>query len=210
MDAAALLTFAGAVFLLALTPGPDTALALRWTLVEGRRRGWAVALGSMTGVTVHLTAAALGLSALLATSATAFTALKLAGAVYLTVLGVRLLLTRRSSPEEPARPQRRLARALPETPYAQGVLSGVLNPKTALFFLTLLPQFVDVSSASAWVLPALAVIALATMALFWVGFLGLVGGARSAVRRPGVQQWVERVTGGVFVALGVRLAAAAR
>lgn len=207
MDASVLLTFAGAVFLLALTPGPDTALALRWTLVRGRRSGWAVALGSMTGVTVHLTAAALGLSALLATSATAFTVLKLAGAVYLTVLGIRLLMTRREVAE---RPPRRLARALPETPYAQGVLSGILNPKTALFFLTLLPQFVDVSAASAWVLPVLAAIALATMALFWIGFLTLVGGARSAVRRPGVQLWVERVTGGLFVALGVRLAAAAR
>jgi threonine/homoserine/homoserine lactone efflux protein len=213
MDASGLLTFAGAVFLLAVTPGPDTALALRWTLVRGRRTGWLVALGSMTGVTLHLTAAALGLSALLATSAAAFTTLKLLGAVYLTVLGVRLLLSRRDvgddTGEAPARP-RRLARALPETPYAQGVLSGTLNPKTALFFLTLLPQFVDVSEASAWVLPALAAIAMGTMVLFWVGFLGLVGGASSAVRRPEVMQWVERVTGGVFVALGARLAVAAR
>jgi threonine/homoserine/homoserine lactone efflux protein len=207
VDLSTLLAFAGAVFLLALTPGPDTALALRWALVAGRRSGWLVALGSMTGVTVHLTAAALGLSALLATSATAFTALKLAGAVYLAVLGVRLLLSPRVEPDAPA-PRRR--GALPETPYAQGVLSGTLNPKTALFFLTLLPQFVDVSSTSPAVLPLLAVVALAVMALFWVGFLGLVGSASSVVRRPAVRQWVERVTGGVFVALAARLAVAAR
>ena len=203
-----MLAFAGAVFLLALTPGPDTALALRWALVSGRRQGWLVALGSMTGVTVHLTAAALGLSALLATSTTAFTAVKLAGAVYLALLGVRLLLARREEADSPA-PARRL-RALPESPYAQGVLSGTLNPKTALFFLTLLPQFVDVSAAGPWVLPQLAVVALAVMALFWVVFLGLVGGATSVVRRPAVRQWVERVTGGVFVALAARLVVAAR
>lgn len=209
MDLATLLAFAGAVFLLAVTPGPDTALAMRWTLVSGRRSGWLVALGSMTGVTVHLTAAALGLSALLATSAGAFTALKLAGAAYLTFLGVRLLMARRVDEDlEPARQRR--SRGLPETPYAQGVLSGTLNPKIALFFLTLLPQFVDVSAAGVWVLPLLAATALGVMALFWVGFLALVGGAGSAVRRPAVRQWVERVTGGVFVALGVRLAVAAR
>lgn len=209
MDLATLLAFAGAVFLLAVTPGPDTALAMRWTLVAGRRSGWLVALGSMTGVTVHLTAAALGLSALLATSATAFTALKLAGAAYLAVLGVRLLMARRVDDSGEQAPRRR-SRGLPETPYAQGVLSGTLNPKIVLFFLTLLPQFVDVSTAGVWVLPLLAVTALGVMLLFWVGFLALVGGAGSAVRRPAVRQWVERVTGGVFVALSARLALAAR
>ncbi|MDP3714644.1 MAG: LysE family translocator [Mycobacteriales bacterium] len=209
MDTTTLAAFAGAVFLLALTPGPDTALALRWTLVSGRRQGWLVALGSMTGVTVHLTAALLGVSAVLATSATAFTALKLAGAVYLTVLGLRLLLTR-ATPEGEAPPPRRTGRVLPESAYLQGVLSGTLNPKTALFFLTLLPQFVDVSSTRAWELPLLGLVALVVMAVFWVGFLALVGGAQSVVRRPRVQQWVERVTGGVFVALGARLAVAAR
>ena len=106
MDTTTLAAFAGAVFLLALTPGPDTALALRWTLVSGRRQGWLVALGSMTGVTVHLTAALLGVSAVLATSATAFTALKLAGAVYLTVLGLRLLLTRATAEGEAPPPRR--------------------------------------------------------------------------------------------------------
>jgi len=206
VDPSVLLTFAVAVFLLAVTPGPDTALAMRWALVRDRRAGWAVALGSMTGVTVHLVGAALGLSALLATSATAFTGLKLVGAAYLAYLGVRMLFSR-AKPAASEKPRRRV---LPENPYPQGVLSGVLNPKTALFFLTLLPQFVDVRSASLWALPALAAVALATMALFWLVFLLLVGGARSAVRRPRVQAAIERVTGGVFVALAARLALAVR
>jgi threonine/homoserine/homoserine lactone efflux protein len=206
-----LLAFSGAIFLLALTPGPDTALTLRWTLLSGRRAGAAVALGSMTGVTVHLTAAALGLSTLLAASATAFTVVKIVGAVYLAFLGVRLLLHRRHDVAAAAPEKRsRLGRALPDTPYAQGALSGITNPKTALFFLTLLPQFVDVRHADLWALPVLAVVALAIMAVYWAGFLALVGGARSAVRRPRVQAAIERVTGGVFVALAVRLVAAAR
>jgi threonine/homoserine/homoserine lactone efflux protein len=209
MSLTTLLAFAGAVFLLALTPGPDTALCLRWTLTRGRRAGAAVALGSMTGVTVHLTAASLGLSTLLAASVTAFTVLKVVGAGYLAFLGVRLLVQRKhGQAEAPARS--RLARVMPDSPYAQGALSGILNPKTALFFLTLLPQFVDVRSAHLWLLPVLAGLALSIMVVFWAGFLALVGGARSAVRRPRVQAWIERVTGGVFVALAIRLAAAAR
>jgi threonine/homoserine/homoserine lactone efflux protein len=204
-----LFAFAGAIFLLALTPGPDTALTLRWTLVSGRRAGAMVALGSMTGVTVHLSAAALGLSTLLAASVTAFTVVKIVGAVYLAFLGVRLLLHRRRPDPTDKRPSR-LARALPDTAYAQGALSGITNPKSALFFLTLLPQFVDVRHADRWALPVLAVVALGIMTLFWAGFLALVGGARSAVRRPRVQAVIERVTGGVFVALAVRLVVAVR
>jgi len=118
MDLSTLLTFAGAVFLLALTPGPDTALAMRWTLIRDRRAGALVALGSMTGVTVHLTAAALGLSTLLAASATAFTVLKVVGAGYLTWLGLRLLFQRRrgTGPEPKPRsraPKRERARRGP-------------------------------------------------------------------------------------------------
>jgi threonine/homoserine/homoserine lactone efflux protein len=131
--------FLTAGILLNLTPGPDTVYILGRSIAQGRAAGVASAFGICVGSIVHTCAAALGLSALLATSGWAFSAVKLAGAAYLIFLGIRTLLQRRADLNLPAHfKQRRAAVA-----FRQGILTNILNPKVALFFLAFLPQFID-------------------------------------------------------------------
>src|SRR5688572_1022135 len=136
--------FIATAILLVITPGQDTFFILGRSLAGGRSAGIAAALGVTAGTVVHTLAAALGLSALLATSPYAFTAVKLAGAVYLLYFGVRALLTRDSGLPADA-PVDGAGRW---SAFRQGVLTNVLNPKVALFFLALMPQFIDASSTS--------------------------------------------------------------
>ena len=129
-----LFEFIAASLVLIAIPGPDQALITRNALLRGRAAGLRTMLGGATGLTVHATAAAFGISALLASSATAYTTLKFVGIAYLLYLGIRMLLTTgQHADEDPTRSQGR--------PFAQGLLSNALNPKIALFFLTFLPQF---------------------------------------------------------------------
>ena len=137
MDRHLLLLFLTAAALLAITPGPGIFYVLARTLSGGKREGVLSAFGTFIGGSVHVLAAGLGLSAVLAASATAFTVVKYAGALYLVWLGVRMIRTRNVPMDKPA-----------ETPttnhaFRQGVVTEVLNPKTALFFLSFLPQFVN-------------------------------------------------------------------
>src|SRR4029450_2255308 len=125
--------------LLNLTPGQDTFFILGNSLGAGRRAGVASALGISVGSVVHTTAAALGLSAILATSATAFTVVKLAGAAYLIYVGVRALTSRSLVPGAVTAEAATAARAA----FRRGVVTNLLNPKVALFFLAFLPQFID-------------------------------------------------------------------
>ena len=189
-----------------VTPGPDMALVMRNTLAGGRTAGLATSLGTCSGLLVHATAAALGLSAILLASSRAFTAVKLAGAVYLVVLGVRALL-RPDGGETGSRPTRDVS---PMTAYRQGVLTNVLNPKVAVFFLSLLPQFVEPGEGFAARLLLLAALFIA-IGLAWLTTytlaLDALGGVLSRAR---VRRAIERVTGAVLVALGVRLAFARR
>jgi len=127
--------------LLNITPGPDTAYIVGRSAQFGWRGGAAAALGISTGCLVHVFACAIGLSALLAASATAFTLVKWAGAAYLCFIGIRMLLTRASEPANASPPQDSVA-SLSKV-FWQGALTNVLNPKVALFFLAFLPQFVD-------------------------------------------------------------------
>jgi len=134
-----LMIFLGASILLNLSPGPDTLYVLTRTLAQGRRIGFLSSFGVCTGALVHVAAAALGLSVVLATSAVAFTVVKVAGAAYLVYLGVRMLLSRDGIAVEagcPAGP------ASGWKVFRQGILIDVLNPKAALFFMAFLPQFV--------------------------------------------------------------------
>ncbi|MEY2529861.1 MAG: hypothetical protein QOJ05_1951, partial [Verrucomicrobiota bacterium] len=128
--------------LLNLTPGPDTVYILGRSIAQGRRAGVASALGISVGSIFHTGAAALGLSAFLATSAWAFTAVKLAGAAYLIFLGVRALLERNQDLSIPAH----FKQKDPAAAFRQGILTNVLNPKVALFFLAFLPQFIDANA----------------------------------------------------------------
>ena len=183
---------------LAAIPGPNVLYVVAQGIQRGRRAGVVSALGAASGGLVHVAATVAGLSALVAASAEAFTAVKLAGAVYLVWLGVRTLLgadraTGRRGPEAT------MARA-----YRQGVVVSVLNPKTALFFLALLPQFVDPAGP---VRAQLALLGVVFVAILLAGDIvwGLLSGTAGSVLRRSraflsVQRWVS---GSLFVALGV-------
>jgi len=131
--------FLAAGILLNLTPGPDTVYILGRSVAQGREAGVASALGICVGSIFHTCAAALGLSAILATSALAFGAIKLLGGAYLIFLGIKMVLNRRRHLSLPSNFRRRTTRAA----FRQGVLTNILNPKVALFFLAFLPQFID-------------------------------------------------------------------
>ena len=177
--------------LLTVSPGADTALVTKITLERGRRAALLATLGICSGLLVHATASALGLSVILATSAEAFTIVKIAGAAYLTYLGVQALRSSfRHDTAEVASPRRGA------NPYLQGVFSNVLNPKVAVFYLTFLPQFMSPGDN---VLVRSLAFAAAHGAYALTRISALLGGA-------GVRRWLERVTGGVLIALGARLA----
>jgi threonine/homoserine/homoserine lactone efflux protein len=194
--------------LLNLTPGQDTFYILGASIAQGRRVGIASALGICSGCVVHTLAAAAGLSAILATSATAFVVVKLAGAAYLIYLGVRYIMTRHHDVAlSPATMSRDAWKA-----FRQGVITNVLNPKVALFFLAFLPQFIDRDSPekiAAFVALGLTFVATGTA---WCLFLA-VGAA--SVRRffaghPKAFTRLSQFAGGLFVLLGLRLAVAER
>jgi threonine/homoserine/homoserine lactone efflux protein len=193
--------------LLNLTPGQDTMYILGRSLTGGLRCGVASALGIATGSIIHTLAAAAGLSVLLATSPVAFTAVKLCGGAYLIYLGGRLFFTR-----HPANATGDLQSDAPLgsawLAFGQGVLTTVLNPKVALFFLALLPQFISPASPS----KTLAFLALGatfiTTGTIWCLILA-VGAARLRsffARNPNVRTLIDRASGGLFMLLGTRLA----
>ncbi|UZE50360.1 LysE family translocator [Rhodopseudomonas sp. P2A-2r] len=196
--------FIVAGLLLNVTPGPDTLYIVGRGVQMGWRGGAVAALGISAGCLVHVFAAAVGLSALLAASSAAFTAVKLIGAAYLLYIGVRMLLTRSPAPAEaPDLPTLSLHQV-----FWQGALTNALNPKVALFFLAFLPQFVDAASPG----KGLAFVALGLVFIFngtlWnLGMAAFAARAAGRLRRSdGALRWINRVLGGVFVALGVRVA----
>ena len=190
--------------LLNIMPGPDSLLIMARSAGQGWRAGVAAALGIGTGTMVHVLAAAIGMSAILATSATAFTIVKYIGAAYILWMAVGLLRSKRSDPTSavsvPALPYRKI--------FAQGLLTNLLNPKVAIFFLAFVPQFIDAASPS----KAIAFIILGAIfnfnGMLWCVFLALFTAFASARIRvsPTVSQWLNRVTGGLFIWLGVKLA----
>jgi threonine/homoserine/homoserine lactone efflux protein len=206
MAASELLTFALAALVMVAIPGPDQALITRNALVGGPAAARRTMLGGASGLTVHATAAAFGLSALLATSATAYTTLKLVGIAYLLFLALRMLATRGAAPESSDGPDH----AGPRRPFAQGLLSNALNPKVALFFLTFLPQFLPSHHAA---LPA----ALGLSAMFAVIYIAwfstliwLLGRIGRALTKPAIHRRLERITAGALFAFAVRLGTSAK
>jgi threonine/homoserine/homoserine lactone efflux protein len=200
-----LAVFAVAALALLLVPGPAVLYVVARSIHQGRRAGLASVLGIHVGTLVHITAATVGLSALIVSSAVAFKAVKIAGAVYLIGLGLWTLLSREAEAEVPLGGERNLRRA-----FAQGIVVNVLNPKTALFFLAFLPQFVDPNAAH----PALqlaflgflfAALGLVTDSL-WAVAAGTAGGVLRRSRRFVRTQ--RYVTGTVYVGLGVATALA--
>jgi len=198
-----LLGFAGVCVLLTFVPGVDTAMVTRSALARGTRAGVHTALGAASGLFVHAAAVALGVSALLARSAAGFEVLRLCGACYLVVLGVLTLrgAGRGRDPDDGEHGRPRLG------PFAQGLLTNLTNPKAALLFLTLLPQFLSSSSGQA--LPLALALATIPATCSFTGLslyaLGL-GRLRPLLQRPRVRRVQERVVGGVLLGLGARLA----
>lgn len=192
----------GILALLTISPGADMALVAKTTLERGRRAAFCTSVGICSGLLVHATASALGLSVILATSADAFTAVKLAGAAYLAYLGVRSLRgSFRPGPDPGTAPPRRRG-----APFLVGLLNNVLNPKVAIFYLTFLPQFVD-PSRDVLVQSLLFAFAHALMGIAWLSAYAYVLARLSVVfARAGVRRWLERVTGSILVVLGARLA----
>jgi RhtB (resistance to homoserine/threonine) family protein len=198
--------FLAAGILLNLTPGPDTVYILGRSIAQGREAGVASALGICVGSIFHTCAAALGLSAILATSALAFGAIKLLGAAYLIFLGIKMLLDRRRELDLPFNFRRRTTAAA----FRQGVLTNMLNPKVALFFLAFLPQFIDPAS-HAKVLAFLALgLTFVTTGTLWCLILAWFASSFSARLRANetIGQWLNRAAGVLFVFLGIRLATA--
>lgn len=194
--------FLAVALVVVVTPGPDMALVLRNTLAGGRIAGLATSAGTCSGLVVHASAAALGLSALLLASSRAFTVVKLVGAGYLVFLGLRTFL--RAGRREPDGPDTGSVRPL--TAYRQGVMTNVLNPKVALFFVSLLPQFVQEGDGFIWRLLLLAGSFIA-MGLVWLtAYTFALHSVGRYLRRGSIRTAIERVTGAALVALGMRLA----
>jgi threonine/homoserine/homoserine lactone efflux protein len=196
-----LATFMLASFLLWITPGPDTMYILARSIAQGTRAGVFSVLGISCGILVHTAMAAFGLSALLAASAAAFQALKVAGAGYLIYLGIQAM----RRPGKLATPQ--VDAAEPGRIFRQGVLTNALNPKVAIFFLAFLPQFVD-PTAGLGPLPFLLLGGLfVTGGTLWCLLLaaGAAGATRAIRRNAGVMTWLERLSGCVYIGLGLNL-----
>jgi threonine/homoserine/homoserine lactone efflux protein len=190
-----LLAFVGVALVVTLTPGPDMALVLRNTVRGGRNAGFRTIAGTGLGLLVWAAASAVGVAAVLSASATAFTALKLAGAIYLVYLGVQSLRSlRRAEPETVAKPT--------GSPFRQGLVTNLLNPKLAVLFTTLLPQFVSHGDPAAK--PALLAGVFIAIGMTWLCIYVVV--VQAVARSRTFRRATEAVSGVVLIALGARLA----
>ena len=208
MSADSLLLFVVAGLLLNLTPGPDVLYIVTHALRDGARAGMVAALGITAGCFVHIFAAAVGVSALMAASATAFTVLKWVGAVYLVYMGCRLLLSNAVSAIklEATTPYFPPDRALFDykTIFLRGFWTNALNPKVALFFLAFVPQFIAPTVQN----KPLAFLLLGLLFNFnglWVNF-GWAQAAAWLAPRGSVFVWLDRVAGAMFIGFGIKLA----
>ena len=193
------LAFLGVSALVIVTPGQDTALTIRNTLLGGRRAGVLTAAGVACGQAFWTLAASLGLAAILSASEPAFLAVRVAGAAYLVLLGIQTLLG--ASRHHARRPR------WAGSSFRQGLLSNLGNPKMAVFFTSLLPQFGGQS------FPTLLGLGLVfcSMTFGWLtGYAFVVARAGDFLRRSHVRAWLDRVTGAVLIALGLRIATEAR
>lgn len=208
-----IVAFIGVAIVVVITPGPDMVLVTTHALATGRSAARLAALGVCSGILVHAAAAAIGVSALLATSSLAFSLVKWLGAAFLIGIGVRTIRNARRAPSpasEPGSvapvptPSSRLR--LGSSPFWQGFWSNLLNPKVALLFLSLLPQFVDPGDAALEQTLVLSAAFLA-MGLVWLlTYVSIVSRAADFLRSDRVRRRIEVVSGSVLVALGLRIA----
>jgi threonine/homoserine/homoserine lactone efflux protein len=199
------LAFLATAVMLTATPGPDNLMVLSMGMSRGRRAGIAFGLGCALGCLSHTLLAVVGVSALVAASPVAFTALKVAGGAYLLWMGVQAWrhagAVRVGSPAMAETPLREL--------FVKGLIANAINPKVVLFFLSFLPQFVVASQGQVeWQLGLLGVLFTAQAAVLF-GLLGYFSGGIGTWlnRRPSAGQWLDRLAGTVFIGLGVRMMA---
>ena len=203
IDTATLVTYVAIVTGFVFIPGPATLLTIARATSSGARVGIATGAGIAAGDVIHTVMAIVGISAIIAASAVWFSVIKYAGAAYLVFLGVQAILTR-----APIDPTAGMLPITASTAFRQAVLAEVLNPKTALFFLAFLPQFVDPNKGPV-------ALQLALLGVIFV-FLGLVSTVVFAIsagslgtflrKNPTVLKWQGRIVGSIYCALGVRLA----
>ena len=197
--------FVAVSWALIISPGPDMIYVITRGMTHGRRAGMLSAIGVVCGILVHTTAAAFGLTLLLQTSAFAFLFVKVMGAAYLLYLGINAWRDKSAFRLQTSPPVMK-----PSALFWQGVLSNVLNPKIAIFFLAFLPQFVDRCSSHV----ALQMVILGiTFACFGLCFLLVVGFSSGTIgrwltARPHYAQFFQRLAGGILIGLGIRLALA--
>ena len=195
-----LAAFVGISIVVIVTPGQDTALTIRNSLLGGRRAGVLTALGVSTGQAVWALATSVGLAALIVAFEPAFVALKLAGAVFLVYLGTHALLSAFRGVSAEPRTGRR------EAPFRQGVVSNLGNPKMAVFFTSLLPQFGDSFAA----LLALGLV-FCSMTFVWLtAYAFAVAKAGDVLRRPAIRRAFDAMLGAVLIAFGIKLATDSR
>ncbi|GAB2923295.1 LysE family translocator [Nonomuraea fastidiosa] len=203
---AEIVAFGGVVMLGAMSPGPDFAVVVRRSAVSGRVHGMAAAAGIALGVFAWVVAAATGVAALLAASAAAFTVVKVVGAAYLLYLGIRSL---RAAWRGGGTLQLDVADAGgrgPGAAFMEGFLTNVLNPKAALFFVALVPQFLGAGVPVA----ALSAVALVGTVAWFLVVANVVGALRKLFARPNVRRAIDGLTGIALVALGLKLATTTR
>jgi threonine/homoserine/homoserine lactone efflux protein len=199
-DRGALAVFIVSAFVLLVIPGPAVLYIVAQSMSRGRLAGIVSMLGIQVGGLVHVAAAAAGLSALLMRSSVAFNAVKFAGAAYLVFLGIRRLLGRDREETPGTRSERSLRRL-----FGQGIVVNVLNPKTALFFFSFLPQFVDVDRGSVALQIATLGLVFILLAVVSDGLYALAAGSAAGWLRgrPGFVRGERYATGGVLVGLGL-------
>jgi threonine/homoserine/homoserine lactone efflux protein len=195
--------FVGVSWALIIAPGPDMLYVITRGVTQGRRAGMLSAVGVICGILVHTTAAAFGLTLILHTSAFAFSLIKYLGAIYLIALGVKAWRDKSTFRLQSSRVSVSFHKV-----FWQGVLSNVLNPKVAIFFLAFLPQFVD--KASNQMTFQMVILGL-TFACFGLCFLLMIGYSSGTIGswltgRPRYAQFLQRFAGGILIGLGVRLA----
>ena len=203
IDQVTLITYVAIVVGFVFIPGPATVLTVARATTSGTRVGLATGLGIAVGDIIHTALAVLGISAIVLASAFLFSLVKYLGAAYLVYLGIRAMFEK-----APAAPGRSPVSLTPAEAFRQGILAEVLNPKTAMFFLAFLPQFVKPENGSVFLqLTTLGIIMVAlglTSTVIFALCAGSVGGFLR--RNPTVVRWQGRVVGSIYCALGVRLA----
>ncbi|OZG30744.1 lysine transporter LysE [Williamsia sp. 1138] len=205
MSLETVLAFCGIALLAYVTPGPDWFVVMSHA-VRSRRAGWVAAIGVQCGLLVHMTAAAIGVAAIVLASATAFTVLKLVGAAYLVYLGVRALLNSRSSSGSSVTETQEPADVRLFGVWRQSFVANVLNPKAALFFVAVLPQFVSTDGAVTLQILGLGVIDVALGVAWWALFVFGVHRLRTLMGGRRARVVTDRISGTALIGLGGGLA----